>query len=84
MEEKMTIKEIFAPFMEGKDARMDRMFACALNNLFVDENAADTLKSFLVKYKKYGSKREQEAIQDFLDGLAFYKEKGIFFGEEEE
>ena len=83
MEEKMTIKEIFAPLMEEKSARMDRMFACALANLFENENEADTLVEFLMKFKKYGSKKEQIAIQNFIEGINFYKEKKIFFGEEE-
>ena len=59
-------------------------FDCALSNLFHNEQTADVLFSFLKKYKKYGSKREQAAIQDFLDGIDFYKENKIFFGEEEE
>ena len=83
MEEKMTIKEIFAPLKEERSARMDRMFACALENLFSDENEAEILVSFLKKYKKYGSKKEQIAIQNFIEGINFYKEKKIFFGEEE-
>ena len=58
--------------------------ACTLSNLFANEQMAEKLTSFLLKYKKYGSKKEQEAIQDFLDGIVFYKEQKIFFGEEEE
>lgn len=58
-------------------------FDCALSNLFRNEQTAELLCTFLKKYKKYGSKREQNAIQDFLDGIAFYKEEKIFFGEEE-
>ena len=58
--------------------------ACTLSNLFANEQMAEKLTSFLLKYKKYGSKKEQAAIQDFLDGIDFYKEQKIFFGEEEE
>ena len=58
---------------------------CALSNLFRNEQTAETLCSFLKKYKKYGSKKEQDSIQDFLDGIEFYKKQKIFFfGEEEE
>lgn len=57
---------------------------CALSNLFRNEKEAEVLFAFLKKYKKYGSKREQSAIQEFLDGIDFYKKQGIFFGEEEE
>lgn len=59
-------------------------FDCALSNLFRNEQDAEILCTFLKKYKKYGSKREQKSIQDFLDGIDFYKEQKIFFGEEEE
>ena len=59
-------------------------FDCALSNLFRNEQDAEILCTFLKKYKKYGSKREQDSIQEFLDGIEFYKKKRIFFGEEEE
>ena len=63
---------------------LDNMFACALSNLFADEQAADTLVDFLNCFKKYGNKDEKAVINDFIDGIAFYKEQKIFFGEEEE
>ena len=62
----------------------DNHLDCALSNLFRNEKEAEILCTFLKKYKKYGSKREQDSIQEFLDGIEFYKKKRIFFGEEEE
>ena len=71
-------------YCEWTSKRFDSAMSCALSNLFANEQEAEKLTSFLVKYKKYGSKKEQKSIQDFLDGIDFYKEQKIFFGEEEE
>ena len=76
--------ENFEEFLKWKSSKFDSAAECTLSNLFANEQAAKLLVFFLVKYKKYGSKREQAAIQDFLDGIDFYKEQKIFFGEEEE
>lgn len=79
----VTVKEAESFLKEMRGTRMDIHFECALSNLFRNEKEAEILVSFLMKYKKYGSKREQDSIQDFLDGIEFYKERKIFFGEEE-
>lgn len=76
--------ENFEDFLKWKSRKFNSATECALSNLFANEQMAEKLTSFLVKYKKYGSKKEQLAIQDFLDGIAFYKEQKVFFGEEEE
>ena len=85
MEEMITLtkEEAYSFLKEMRGIRMECHFECALSNLFQNEQTAEVLFAFLVKYKKYGSKREQAAIQDFLDGIDFYKEQKIFFGEEE-
>lgn len=70
--------------MKTYSQMFDDHAACTLSNLFANEQTAEVLVSFLVKYKKYGTQKEQMSIQDFLDGINFYKENKIFFGEEEE
>ena len=76
--------ENFEEFLKWKSRNFNNATACTLSNLFANEQTAELLVFFLVKYKKYGTQKEQIAIQDFLDGIAFYKEQKIFFGEEEE
>ena len=76
--------ENFEDFLKWKSRKFNSATECALSNLFANEQTAEVLVSFLKKYKKYGSKREQDSIQEFLDGIEFYKKKRIFFGEEEE
>ena len=76
--------ENFEAFLKWKSSKFDTAAECTLSNLFANAQMAEVLISFLLKYKKYGSKREQKAIQDLLDGINFYKEQKLFFGEEEE
>lgn len=61
----------------------DDHVACALSNLFADEKSADTLLDFLKQFRKYGNNAEKASIDDFIDGIDFYKDQKIFFGEEE-
>ena len=70
--------------MRNQEEKFNSIASCVLSNLFQNEQMAEVLVSFLVKYKKYGTQKEQMSIQDFLDGINFYKENKIFFGEEEE
>lgn len=70
--------------MRNQEEKFNSIASCVLSNLFQNEQTAEVLVSFLVKYKKYGTQKEQMSIQDFLDGINFYKENKIFFGEEEE
>lgn len=65
------------------EERIDNLFECTLSNLFENEKSADTLVAFLEKFKKYGNAKEKETIKEFIEGINFYKEKKIFFGEEE-
>ena len=76
--------ENFEDFLKWKSRKFNSATECTLSNLFANEQTAEVLVSFLVKYKKYGTQKEQMSIQDFLDGINFYKENKIFFGEEEE
>ena len=68
--------------MEFYEERIDNLFECALSNLFDNEQTADTLVSFLKNFQKYGNKEEKEAIKGFIEGINFYKERKIFFGED--
>ena len=69
--------------MRNYEQILNEHFTCALSNLFADEQAADTLVDFLNCFKKYGNKDEKAVINDFIDGITFYKEQKIFFGKEE-
>ena len=76
--------ENFEEFLKWKSSKFDSAAECTLSNLFANEQEAKLLVFFLVKYKKYETQKKQYAIQDFLDGIKFYKKQKLFFGEEEE